>query len=523
MKAIDLYSGVGGWSLGLAMAGIEVVRSYEWWDAANITNSRNNGHEAETVDVRNLSFSCLPNVDVVVGSPPCTHFSLANRGGKGDILEGLKDVERFLEIVEYLKPKFWAFENVPRLSSIMECELKQGGMLHRFSSLNPNMMVLDASEWGVPQRRHRLVVCNFDFDLMLSYRSAIPNLTLGDVVSALSSDPIRDPVYGTFSGSLSDHEFEDCLSSEEERINRELKTHHPIYNNMSFPDSLTKPARTITATCTRVSRESIVVPCKDGFRRLTLRERASIQSFPLGYQFYANTHSGKQKMIGNAIPPLLTYHIAHAMLGTAVKDLSKPSLSSFSPPKSSSATLPDRKSSRFPAKRKFRFAVPGLRFKSGVRFELSNSLPGEQWGLRFFYGDSKNVKEIKLGSALLDEIASADGMRKQIVRAEKKIAEVGGVWGCADSQALQKAWTHQSEDGLNPFDLLDSIGMAASCFLKVVPSDLAQRVVDGLMISRGNPGGHKKLSRHAPEVLSGLIVCSLVNNMFLEKPSFVES
>lgn len=505
------------------MAGIEVVRSYEWWDAANITNSKNNGHDAETVDIRSMSLSDLPNVDVVVGSPPCTHFSLANRGGKGDILEGLKDVERFLEIVEYLNPKFWALENVPRLASIMENELNQGGSLHRFSRLNPKMIVVDASEWGVPQRRQRFVAGNFDLDLLLSYRTASPSLTLGDVLSALSSDPVRDPVYGSFSGPLSDHEPEEPLSREEERINRELKANHPVYNNMSFPDSLTRPSRTITATCTRVSRESIVVPCGVGFRRLTLRERASVQSFPLGYQFYASTHSGKQKMIGNAIPPLLTYHIAHAMLGTAVKDLPKPSLSSFSPPNSSSATPPDKKSSRFAADRKFRFAVPGLRFKSGVRFELANSFPCGRWGLKFFYGDSKSIKEIGLDSALLDEIKLVDGMQKQIAKAEKKIAEVGGIWGCVDSKALQRSWAHLSEDEPSPFDLLDSIGTAAGFFLKELPSDLASRVVAGVMLSRGNPGGHKKLSRHAPEVLAGLIVCSLVNNMFSENPSFVES
>ena len=70
MKAIDLYSGVGGWSLGLRLAGIDVVASYEKWGAANETNFKNNHHPAQTVDIRRLDPSDLPQgIDFVVGSP----------------------------------------------------------------------------------------------------------------------------------------------------------------------------------------------------------------------------------------------------------------------------------------------------------------------------------------------------------------------------------------------------------------------------------------------------------------------
>lgn len=61
MKAIDLYSGVGGWSLGLQLAGIEVVASYERWGPANETNFKNNRHQAQTVDIRRLKPQELPS------------------------------------------------------------------------------------------------------------------------------------------------------------------------------------------------------------------------------------------------------------------------------------------------------------------------------------------------------------------------------------------------------------------------------------------------------------------------------
>jgi len=515
VKAIDLYSGVGGWSLGLRMAGVEVVRSYEWWPEANLTNAKNNLHEVECVDIRNAPLSMFPSVDFVVGSPPCTHFSLANRGGKGNIMEGLKDVEKFLEIVIHLKPKFWALENVPRLAGILSEEFNQGGYLHRFCCLNPEMMVVDSSEWGVPQKRQRLIVGNFDFDLLSSYRTSCVR-TLGNVIESLSKSPPTDPVYGTVFGEVSDNDEEQSLSPEEERINRDAKTHHPVYNNMSFPDDPSRPSRTITATCTRVSRESIVVPCGSGFRRLTLRERASVQSFPLGYQFYGNTHSQKQKMIGNAVPPLLAYYVAHAMLGTSPSNLISPSrsISVFSPPEESvRRTPPDKPGFSFSPERKFRFAIPNLRFKSGVRFELCNSFPSCGWGVRFFYGGAKKIQEINLDKDLIEEMEMVKGVKKFVTKSQKHIVESGGVFNKMDSVNLQKVWSHL-EEGAHPFDLLDSIGSVVARLVSEIPEGLAESVVSGVLKSRSNPSGYKKLIRNSDFVFVGLVVCSLVNEMF---------
>jgi DNA (cytosine-5)-methyltransferase 1 len=132
-RAIDLYSGVGGWGLGLRMAGIEVIASYDIWGPANETNRKNNRHPVHKVDVRKLALEDLPtNIDIVVGSPPCTQFSYSNRGGSGDIDDGLTDVVKFLEIVSHVRPKIWAMENVPRLADIIGAELSPRGRLARF-------------------------------------------------------------------------------------------------------------------------------------------------------------------------------------------------------------------------------------------------------------------------------------------------------------------------------------------------------------------------------------------------------
>jgi len=521
--AVDLYSGVGGWSLGLRMAGIDVVSSYEWWNRANDTNLRNNGHKTECLDIRQLPSSSVPKVDLIVGSPPCTHFSLANRGGKGNIYEGLKDVEKFLEIVDAIKPRFWAMENVPRLATIMERELCQEGVLHRFAGLNPRIMVLDASEWGVPQRRQRCIAGNFDFDLLFSYRDGLPNRSLGDVISSLSSDPVQDPIYGTSlpQSRLLDHDPEDVLSPEEERINREMKTFHPVYNNMSFPDDPHRPSRTVTATCTRVSRESIVVCTEKGFRRLTVRERACLQSFPLNYQFYGDSHSQKLKMVGNAVPPLLSFYIAQAMLGTPVSNLLDPSsaISVFSIPSESPAkTKPDKPGCSYSAQRRFRSAIPHLRFKSGVRFELGNSFAGKspEWRIKFFFGGSKKIGEVVLDDLLLKDIEKVKGVKSKIAKARKACDKVSETISGTSSSNLQHAWTHCEGGCLHPHSLVDAIGDAVGSMIAEDASGLSSEVVRGVMASMGNPPGWEKVVRNAPAVFTGLLVGCIVNGM-LEK------
>ena len=151
LRAIDLYSGIGGWSLGLKLAGIDVIASYDRCKAANETNNKNNGHEAQAVDLRHLSMEDLPtSVDIVVGSPPCREFSYSNRGGQGDIRDGLEDIILFLSVVEHLRPRIWAMENVPRVAGIMEAELVPGGRLERFAPLAMETHVVNMVEFATP-------------------------------------------------------------------------------------------------------------------------------------------------------------------------------------------------------------------------------------------------------------------------------------------------------------------------------------------------------------------------------------
>jgi DNA (cytosine-5)-methyltransferase 1 len=536
--AIDLYAGIGGWSLGLKLAGIEVLAAYEWWGAAARTHEANLGVPTITGDIRSLGKGAFPKtVDIVVGSPPCTEFSYSNRGGSGDLAEGLKDVAKFLWVVDQLKPRYWAMENVPRVAAVLpQAFADPSGPLYRYRKLAMDIRVLDFSDFGLPQARRRCIAGHFPWDLLEGYRAQLPERRLGDVVRGLATkSDIIDPNFGvTLSPEeLTEMEREAALNAEELRMNREAKEFHPIYNNMAFPDRLAFPSRTITATCTRVSRESIVVaqPGKSGsYRRLTIRERASLQGFPITYQFYAKSFSDKAKMVGNAIPPLFTYLAASAMRDVKPAKLVLPDKlgTKFSLPKAKApVTRPDGEGRTYPVGRRFRAAIPGLRFKSGVRFELANEIRDDKasWAVRFFYGASKDIRSIELDAQTLTKLRKSPALRKAIAGASGKLTRVTELMTDSTPDALQAAWAHRIE-GLAAYDLVDALGAAAEAIHdQLAPSiseDMLQKLVAEIATSgrsaKADKAGLAKLHRHAARVVSGLVVGSWFNELEWHAP-----
>ena len=524
MKAIDLYSGIGGWTLGLRLAGIEVVRCYEWWDSAINTYNANLEPVARKKDIRALKpedIDCeVGEIDVVVGSPPCTQFSYANRGGSGDISDGLQDIEKFLEIVQYFKPKVWAMENVPRVAKILESEMAPSGRLSRFHDLCKNICIVDCSEFGLPQRRKRMLAGNFPKDLLLGYRQTVSKLTLGDVVDSLSSG--IDPIYGFTCSGVSELEKESVLDKEEQRLNKEAKTHHPVYNKMPFPDPLERTSRTITALCTRISRESIVIPVSEGsdeVRRLSVRERASLQGFPINYEFHGKSYPEKIKMVGNAIPPLLTYYIASSMLAVQADELKKPTeldLSFVTPSEKGPHTPPNDVGKQFPRNRSFRAAIEGLRFGSGMRFELKNSKSGDDWNIDFYFGTSKNIQSVRLDGELLNSFSQLPFWDDLSVKFHKGVSNLTDLLSKTDLTNLQKVWSRR-ETGVGPFIVVDECSnwaMGLKAALEAHEKEVEELVPRILGFGEEEPlnGSPKKISQYALEIFSGMIVGSWFNS-----------
>lgn len=530
MRALDLYSGVGGWALGLKLAGIEVVASYEISENAAKTAEQNLGIEVHRLDIRSLELTTLPkSIDLVVGSPPCTQFSYSNRGGSGDLSDGLLDIAAFLRVVDYLKPEYWIMENVPRVQAVLHKEMTRKGKLSEYIHLRDDMRVevVDISDLGLPQRRRRCIAGNFDYELLSKYSTRCSSTTLGQVVGGLRK---RQPLDVNFDRNYSrvnvtETAKENFLDEEEVRINRYAKAHHPVYNSMQFPEPLDKPSRTVTATCTRVSRESLVIAEKrngTAYRRLTVRERASLQGFPISYQFYGDSYSEKLRMIGNAIPPVLTYYLGLAVRGIPSAEMvSLPELGYAHPlpPGLPAETQLDQPGRAYRFDRRFRFAIPELRFKSGMRFDLSNQISDQtaKWCVEFFYGPSTNIQSVELGKRLLSRLEREEGLKPFTQQASSVIHDLSRDILCFEPESIQLRWADKSAVAPHPFELLDKLGEAARQLADALPESCAECakrfVIDAAAreCTEDETIGTTKLERHAIPVLVGMYLGAWFN------------
>lgn len=517
MNCIDFYSGIGGWTLGMKLNGIEHIKSFEWNKDSNYTHNMNFGTNTEEIDIRKLDFSTLPEVgsiDFIVGSPPCTQFSYANKGGGGNIQDGLIDMYQFLSVVEYLKPKYWAMENVPRVKKILEKVLNEDTKFKRFKKLFNYLEVVDSSDYGVPQKRKRMIAGNFPHKLFETYKSHTIDKTLGDTLNSLKQDIIIDPIYGyrVPKNKVTDHILEEPLNYEELRLNRESKEYHPVYNGMSFPENLEKPSRTITSTCTRVSRESLVIKNGDGYRRLTVRERGMLMGFPITYQYYGKSYSSKLKMIGNAIPPIVTYYLFQSMLEVPPNDLTLiESVQVYrheAPTEPIPITAPDKVKFKYRDVRSFRLAIPKYRFGSGVRFELSNKFVKDNpiWNVKFFYGSSKKINQVIFTDKQHREILKV--LKTQNIDINPELKALENYSKSISSKSLQKRWIHKSKELTHPYSVLDKLS-ELGLFLKKRITNI--KISDSEFTSIVGENLNTKLFDHKSLILSGIITGYIFN------------
>jgi DNA (cytosine-5)-methyltransferase 1 len=229
-------------------------------------------------------------------------------------------------------------------------------------------------------------------------------------------------------------------------------------------------------------------------------------------------------MIGNAIPPTFTYLVACAAQGVAAdrfRPLREAGADLALPAKAALVTKPDSEGRTYPAKRGFRAALPGLRFKSGMRFDLSNQWDDGDptWRVRFYFGPSKDVREVELdGSVIADlrnELAgpSFSGFRARLAKAEAEL-------GRSSSRMLQDRWTHRA-GGLGPFEVVDLLGELADELMVLLEETMANpgaaaefvRVVAATAPGGGGTPGLRKLERYALPILAGFVIGDWFNTL----------
>lgn len=336
MKVADFFCGAGGFSEGFRQAGFDVIFAVDKWAPAVETHRANhpNGQTilGDIIEIAKLSDEefnkIVPDTEVIIGSPPCVAFSNSNKSGKGDKTLGIKLLESYLKIIarkmykENSILKYWILENVPNIQKYIKDKYsaKDLGLEGKFELkvIYDNSGVYNAKYYGVASNRKRFLCGNFPTPQKL-IEDDIEVVPIKKILNCLRepncSDKllIKDPNfdYSMKSEEVTDHHYICEIAEFEWKKAKRLKQDKGYMGKMAFPENIDKPARTIMATMSASSRESFILPYKKGRYRLpTVREVASIMSFPIDYRFYAVSKGLKYRMVGNAVPPKLSLALA---------------------------------------------------------------------------------------------------------------------------------------------------------------------------------------------------------------------
>ena len=322
--AIDLFCGAGGLTVGLQKAGFNVLAGVDINESAIETYSMNHkNHKLYETDIRKLSPNIIlkdlglakGELDLLAGCPPCQGFSTHRTRHQTASVDDYRNdlVFEFVRYVKAMLPRTIMMENVPGLA-------KDKRMIDVVDNLKclgyvfdeKTVMVKDAADYGVPQRRKRMIMMASRFGKIDPPRKALIKRTVRDAIEGLekvgfSNDELHDiavkrsdkvnkiisliPKNG---GSRSDIPKKYWLPCHLKRPN----CYQDVYGRMAWDDV----APTLTGGCHQPSKGRYLHPKEN--RAITLREAALIQTFPKKYKF--SLKKGKDSvalMIGNALPP----------------------------------------------------------------------------------------------------------------------------------------------------------------------------------------------------------------------------
>jgi DNA (cytosine-5)-methyltransferase 1 len=303
MKIVSLFSGAGGFDLGFIQAGHQMIWANDIWHDAVETYRKNLDSFVVCKDIHTINTIDIPNSDIVIGGFPCQGFSVANtKRNTHDVRNFL--YQEFIRILQAKQPPFFLAENVKGILS-----LDKGKVFHNiikdFSHIGYQVKqaLLNAADYGVPQTRERVfilgirkdIACNLKFPPTPTHEK--PNgATLFNqpqwvsVGEALKNIPEPNQPH-----NLANHE----ASQYKLRFNGYLG-HRRI-------DPL-KPCPTITSRGD--DKGGVVVHHHpNNHRRLSAREAAIIQTFPVNFTF-VGTKTSVYRQVANAVPPLLAKAIA---------------------------------------------------------------------------------------------------------------------------------------------------------------------------------------------------------------------
>ncbi|MEU5690722.1 DNA cytosine methyltransferase [Actinosynnema sp. NPDC020468] len=344
LTAVDLFAGAGGATQGLRDAGFQVLGAVELdSDAARSYKLNHPDTRLYQCDIRTLPAQKMRRdlglasgeLTLLKACPPCQGFSTLSGGRSTD--EARDDlIRQVVRFVRAFKPRAILLENVPGLAR----DPRFGELTSRLSGLGYSFSTyrLNAIDFGVPQRRSRLVVL-----AVKGLRSRLPEnfwdnfasderpsaVTAGNALERLDQesrvgDPLSKyrklaaktlarvsaiPVGGT-RFDLPEHLRLRC-HNDVDRKGKGARRATGSYGRIR----LDSPAPTMTTRCTTPACGSFIHPIEN--RGITLREAAWFQTFPYTYDF-EGTYESIERQIGNAVPVRMAKYLGLAVVATIV-------------------------------------------------------------------------------------------------------------------------------------------------------------------------------------------------------------
>jgi DNA (cytosine-5)-methyltransferase 1 len=341
---IDLFSGAGGMSCGLEMAGLKCLLGIDC-DQNAIKTFQFNHQQAHIIlgDISNISTQQIQEsigdkkIDIICGGPPCQGFSTIGQNDQKDIRNFL--FLEFVRIVKELDPDYIILENVTGLLS-RKNEKTLNNIVNCFVNIgySIDVRVLSAHHYGVASKRRRSIILGNKFGLSNIYPEQLFKDSLVEI-SHLPSPKTLGWAFQNlidFNGQVYNHDLENAT------IRNQLERHRLSYipegksiryekdqlaylpkelwfdvnwqelHEQRFREAkLNRLDRNKCANTINTSKTTYYHPVEN--RYLTAREAAAIQSFPPNYIFHG-TVTQQWKQIGNAVPPLLAKAIGLAII-----------------------------------------------------------------------------------------------------------------------------------------------------------------------------------------------------------------
>lgn len=301
MKVVSLFSGAGGLDLGFIKAGHEIVWANDIFLDAVKTYRNNIGDHIVCEDISKIPSDQIPDHDILIGGFPCQGFSVAN-SKRGENDERNKLYLELLRVLVDKQPKFFMAENVKGILSLMKGAIFEM-IISDFENAGYKIKykVLNAANYGVPQKRERVIILGVRNDIQFDLEHPEPTHSES---SSLFNDKKKWVSIGEALKNIPEPVEEHSLLNHT-YSKFKLKFNGYLGNRAIDP---TKPAPTVTARGDEKGGV-VVLHHPNNHRRMSVRELALTQSFPIDYVFEGN-NSSAYRQIGNAVPPLLAFAIA---------------------------------------------------------------------------------------------------------------------------------------------------------------------------------------------------------------------